>query len=78
MAPLFTVSTQKKCSKDVLQQWLYDYTKCTESITISALPVYYLEPNTRIFIYDENSGINGEYIIDKISYQLTYNSTMNI
>ena len=78
MAPLFTVSTQKKCSKDVLEQWLYDYTKCTQSVTITALPVYYLEPNTRIFIYDKNSGINGEYIVDKISYQLTYNGTMSI
>ena len=78
MSPLFAVSTQKKCSKDVLEQWLYDYTKCTQSVTISALPVYYLEPNARIFIYDKNSGINGEYIVDKISYQLTYNGTMNI
>lgn len=78
MMPLFTISTQKKDAKTVLEEWLYEYTNCTQSITINALPVYYLEPNTRIFIYDENSGINGEYIINKISYQLTYNSTMNI
>ena len=78
MNPLFVTSTQKKCTKDVLEEWLYQYTTCTESITIQALPVYYLEPNTRIFIHDENSGINGEYIINKISYQLTYNSTMSI
>jgi len=42
------------------------------------VPVYYLEPNTRIFVRDDNSGINGEYIIDKISYQLTYNGMMTI
>lgn len=78
MEPAFNVSTQKKSAKEVLEEWLYEYTKCTESITINALPVYYLEPNTRIFVYDENSGINGEYIVNKISYQLTYNSTMNI
>lgn len=78
MKPLFVTSTQKKCTKDVLEEWLYQYTNCTESITISALPVYYLEPNTRIFVHDENSGINGEYIINKISYQLTYNGTMSI
>ena len=74
----FVPSSQKKSAKDVLENWLYQYTTCTDSITITSLPVYYLEPNTRIFIHDENSGINGEYIIDKISYQLTYNSTMNI
>ena len=74
----FTLSSQKKSAKDVLEEWLYQYTTCTDSITISSLPVYYLEPNTRIFIHDNNSGINGEYIVDKISYQLTYNSTMSI
>ena len=74
----FILSTQKKCTKDVLEEWLYQYAHCTESITINSLPVYYLKPNTRIFIYDNNSGINGEYIINKISYQLTYNGMMNI
>ena len=78
MEPIFNVSTQKKSTKDVLEEWLYEYTKCTESITINALPVYYLEPNTRIFVYDKNSGINGEYIVSKITYQLNYNATMNI
>lgn len=78
MMPLFTISTQKKDAKSVLEEWLYEYTNCTQSVTINALPIYYLEPNTRVFIYDENSGINGEYIVNKISYQLTYNSTMNI
>lgn len=78
MEPAFNVSTQKKCAKDVLEEWLYEYTKCTESITITSLPVYYLEPNTRISVYDENSGINGEYIVNKISYSLTYNATMSI
>lgn len=78
MDPLFSLSTQKKSAKEALDDFLYQYTYCTESITIQSVPVYYLEPNTRIFVRDDNSGINGEYIIDKISYQLTYNGMMTI
>jgi hypothetical protein len=57
---------------------LYNYAYCIENITVSAVPIYYLQPNTRIFIYDENSGINGEYIMSKITISLTYNGTMSI
>ena len=78
MDPLFTLSTQKKSAKEALDDFLYQYTYCTESITIQALPVYYLEPNTRIFVRDDNSGLNGEYIVNKISYQLQYNGHMTI
>jgi len=42
------------------------------------VPIYYLDVNTRIFVFDEKSGINGEYIIEKLSIPLTYNGTMSI
>jgi hypothetical protein len=42
------------------------------------LPVYYLEPNTRIFVKDEDSGVEGEYIINKLTVPLAYNGTMSI
>jgi hypothetical protein len=42
------------------------------------LPIYYLEPNTRIFVKDENSGIDGEYIINRITIPLQYQGTMSI
>lgn len=75
---LFTISGQGKSAKDVLDEYLYNYSYCTESITISALPIYSLEPNTRIFVRDDKSGINGEYIISKISFPLDANGTMSI
>jgi hypothetical protein len=37
-----------------------------------------LSPNTRILVRDDKTGINGEYIVSKISLPLTYNGTMNI
>lgn len=78
MEPLFNISTQKKDAKEVLEQWLYQYTNATENISITAIPVYYLTPNTRIFVHDENSGLNGEYIVNKLTYNLAYNGTMSI
>lgn len=75
---LFTISGQGKSAKDVLDDYLYTYSYCTESITVSALPIYSLEPNTRIFVRDDKSGINGEYIVSKINFPLDANGTMSI
>ena len=75
---LFTISRQRKSAKDHVDNLLYNHTYCTETITLTTLPVYHLTPNTRIFVYDEKSGINGEYIVSKFSIPLTYNGTMSI
>lgn len=78
MENLFEISSQGKSAKDILDEWLYNYSYCTESISITALPIYYLEPNTRIYVRDDNSNINGEYIADRITLSLQYNGTMTI
>ena len=78
MQSLFTNSSQGKCAKDVVEENLYAHAYCTESISATVIPVYYLEPNTRILIRDDNSKINGEYILNRMSISLTYNGMMNI
>jgi len=75
---LFAISSQGKSAKDTLDEYLYKYTYCTESVTISALPIYHLEPNTRILIRDDNSHINGEYIINKMTIPLDAKGSMTI
>ncbi len=75
---LFNISTQRQSCNDKLNTLLYQNAVCTETISITAVPIYYLQPNTRIFVTDVNSGINGEYIVTRISYTLSYNGTMNI
>lgn len=74
---MFNISAQGKCAKDVLDNLLYNYTYCIESVSVNAIPVYYLQPNTRVSIKDELSGINGEYVVTKITLPLTYNGTMS-
>lgn len=75
---LFTISAQGKSAHDQLNDLLYQHTYCTETITLTTLPIYNLQPNTRIFVHDEKSGINGEYIVTKLTVPLAYNGTMSI
>ena len=78
MDSLFTISSQRKSAINQLNIHLYNHTYCTENITVNAIPVYHLEPNTRIFVRDLKSGINGEYIISRLTMPLAYNGTMSI
>lgn len=75
---LFTSSAQGKTAKNVLDELLYQYSYCTESVSISAIPVYHLEPNTRIYVFDANTGIEGEYLLSKITIPLSYNGQMTM
>ena len=75
---MFTISAQGKSAKNKIDEMLYNHSYCIENISITAIPVYYLEPNTRIFVHDEDSQINGEYLISKITIPLTYNGMMSI
>ena len=75
---MFSVSTQAKSAKNRIDELLYNHGYCIESVTINAIPVYYLQPNTRIHLFDEKSGLNGDYIISKITLPLSYNGTMQI
>ena len=78
MTNYFRISTQGKSAKEVLDNLLYQHTYYCESITLNCIPIYYLQPNTRIEVYDEDSGINGEYIIKSYNIQLNHNGSMSI
>lgn len=63
---------------NMVRELLYQYTSYNESITISAIPIFYLEPNTRITVRDTVSGIYGDYMINNISLPLDITSTMTL
>lgn len=63
---------------NMVRELLYQYTSYNESITINSLPIYYLEPNTRITVRDSESGIFGDYMINTISLPLDIGSTMSM
>ena len=74
----FTISSRQLSAKDYLDSLLYQFSYIPEQLSITALPIYYLEPNTRIYVHDEETAIDGEYIVNKITLPLTYNGTMSI
>ena len=78
MKNLFVISSKGKSAQEELENMLYKYSYSIESANITVLPVYHLEPNTRILIKDQNSKINGEYIVSRITIPLTYNGTMSL
>lgn len=68
----------KNAAYDKIKELLYQFTSYNESITLSVIPIYYLEPNTRITVFDNETGIHGDYLIKTISLPLTANGTSNI
>jgi hypothetical protein len=78
MENLMTISTQGKDAKTVLDGFLNSNTNVAESISLTCIPIYYLQPNTKIQIIDEKSGINGTYVIERLTIPLTYNGMMSI
>ncbi len=61
-----------------VRELLYQNTSYNESITLQAIPIYYLEPNTRITVNDAESNIYGDYMISTMSIPLDISGTMSI
>ena len=68
----------KNSAYEKVRELLYEHTSYNESISIQAVPVFYLEPNTRIGVKDTKSNIFGDYMISTISIPLDVNGTMSI
>lgn len=73
MTGLFYRSTQGNAAVSRANELISEYTATAEGVNLTCIPIYYLEPNTRIYI----DGI-GDCTLDRISYNLSYNGTMSI
>jgi hypothetical protein len=68
----------KNSAYNTVRELLYQYTSYNEIITISSIPIFYLEPNTRITVRDSQCGIYGDYMINSISIPFDTSSTMTL
>lgn len=75
---LFALSTQGKSAIDALNTLLYNHACVIESVSVTSIPIYDLEPNKKVHIQDSVSNINGKYLVSRITLPLVYNGTMNI
>ena len=77
-AQFFTISCRNASVKSKIDDLLYQYGYCIENISLTTIPIYYLQPNTRIYVQDKTTNIDGEYLVSKLTIPLTYNGTMSI
>lgn len=61
-----------------IKNLLYYRTGYNESVQIQTLPMYYIEPNSRIKLFDGDSDISGDYMIESISLPLSIDGQMSI
>ena len=67
-----------KSAYQEIRSQLYQYTNYNEQISLTTLPIYNLQPNSRITVQDVQSGIFGDYIIKTISLPLDINGMMSL
>lgn len=75
---LFSISAQGKSAEEEMNELINKFSYCSEGVSLTTIPIYYLEPNTLIHIHDEDTGINGKYQVNKVTIPLTYNGMMSI
>lgn len=61
-----------------VRQMLHQATSYNQNVSISCIPIYTLQPNTRIGIHDTDSGINGDYLINNITISFGAGDTMSV
>lgn len=71
-------SSEGKSCYDVIREMFYQQVSLQETISLSTIPLYYLEPNDKIEVEDNRSNIYGNYIISSMTIPLAYNGMMTI
>ena len=62
----------------IIRQLIHQYTSYNNNISIQTLPIFFLEPNTRITVNDKDSNIFGDFMINSISFSLDTSSGTTI
>lgn len=63
---------------DYVKSELWAHTMYQSSISITAMPVFYLQPNSRITINDSTTNVNGDYMINTITIPLAVTNNMSV
>ena len=73
-----SIGTIGYSAQETARDLMYQYTDYNNTISFQCMPIYYLEPNTRITVNDRMAGIHGDYIITSINRPLGGQGTMTI
>jgi hypothetical protein len=75
---MFSLSARGISAKERIDELMYEHLCAPISITLTATPIYHLEPNTRIYIHDDDTGIDGDYIITRLTIPLGHDGNLSI
>lgn len=67
-----------KPAYDYVRSIFHEISSYRDSINLTVIPKYWLKPNTRISVNDEQSSVRGDYVISSITYPLAPSGSMNI
>ena len=63
---------------NLIKDLLYQYTSYNETVAISTIPMYHMQPGIRVTIQDTKTGIYGDYMVNSISCNLETSGTMSL
>jgi hypothetical protein len=72
------IGTVGYTAQEVARNSLYQFTNYASAISLTSIPIYYLDVNSRITVADNASGIYGDYVINSINLPLDAKGTMTI
>lgn len=75
---MLSVGIHAYSAYDLMRSMLHEITGYNESISLTTVPIYHLEPNTRIYVNDSDTGIHGDYMIKTFSVPFTIGGTMTL
>ena len=75
---MFSLSARGISAKERIDELMYEHLCMPISITLTAVPIYHLEPNTRVYVHDDDTGIDGDYIITKLTIPLGHEGNLSI
>lgn len=63
---------------DLVKSELWLHTTYQKSLSLSTLPVFYLQPNTRVTISDASTNTHGDFMVSSLSIPLGAGNTMTV
>lgn len=75
---LFAISSKGQSLQNKMDELLYQHLHCAEKVNLQLVPIYYLEPNHHILIRNEDTTVDGEYLVEKIAIQLKHDGMMTV
>ena len=74
----FATGGYKNGAFDQIKYELYLHTNYQRTLSLTALPVFYLEPNSRVTINDKSTNTYGSFVVRTISIPLGAGSVMAV